>query len=109
MQTMISVASEFQHSINIAYDLNDDSKLNSFIPTSSFFELLRDILLSTNKNSTERARILIGAYGKGKSHIVLAIITMLMGRNLKTYTNVLPKLKEDKKLYQQVRNFYDEK
>ena len=109
MQTMISVASEFQHSINIAYDLNDDGKLNSFIPTSSFFELLRDILLSTNKNSTERARILIGAYGKGKSHIVLAIITMLMGRNLKTYTNVLPKLKEDKKLYQQVRNFYDEK
>jgi len=33
------------------------------------FELLQDILESTDESSTERARVLVGAYGKGKSHM----------------------------------------
>lgn len=71
MSKMISVASDFQYSINIGYDLNNDGKLKNFIPTRAASELLEDILLSTASSSTNRARILIGAYGKGKSHIVL--------------------------------------
>lgn len=71
MAKMISVATGFQSSVNIAYDMNDDSKLKNYIPTKSALSLLEDILLSTAQNSTDRARILIGAYGKGKSHIVL--------------------------------------
>ena len=68
MSNMISVASGFQYSVNIGYDLNNDDKLKNFIPTQSALTLLEDILLSTRITSTERARVLIGAYGKGKSH-----------------------------------------
>lgn len=75
---MISVASGFQYSVNISYDLYDDNKLKNFIPTTSSLLLLENILLSTNPNATNRARILIGAYGKGKSHIVLMILSILM-------------------------------
>ena len=82
MSKMISVASGFQYSVNIGYDLNNDDKLKNFIPTKSALALLEDILLSTNSTSTERARVLIGAYGKGKSHIVLTILAMLMKRDL---------------------------
>ena len=64
MAKMISVATGFQSSVNIAYDMNDDSKLKNYIPTKSALSLLEDILLSTAQNSTDRARILIGAYGK---------------------------------------------
>lgn len=61
MSKMISVASGFQYSVNIAYDLNDDNKLRNFIPTKVALDLLEDILLSTRNTSTDRARVLIGA------------------------------------------------
>ena len=41
--------------------MKDDDKLKNFIPTKAALELLEEILLSTNPNSTERARVLIGA------------------------------------------------
>ena len=107
MSNMISVASGFQYSINIGYDLNNDDKLKNFIPTKSSLGLLEDILLSTNPDATERARILIGAYGKGKSHIVLAILAMLMKRDLGLFEKALPKIKENPKLYQCVQNYYE--
>ena len=35
MTNMISVATGFQSSVNIAYDMNDDAKLKNYIPTKS--------------------------------------------------------------------------
>lgn len=107
MSKMISVASGFQYSVNIGYDLNSDDKLKNFIPTRSALALLEDILLSTNPVSTERARVLIGAYGKGKSHIVLTILAMLMKRDQELFKKAMPKIKEDPRLYQCVQNYYD--
>lgn len=107
MRDMISVASGFQYSVNIGYDIGDDSKLKNFIPTKSAITLLEDILLSVNPASSERARVLIGAYGKGKSHIVLAILSLLMKRDLSLFVKLKPKLKERPKLYQLVLNYYE--
>lgn len=107
MSKMISVASGFQYSVNIGFDLNNDDKLKNFIPTGSALTLLEDILLSTNPTSTERARVLIGAYGKGKSHIVLTILSMLMKREQSLFVKTMPKIQENPKLYQCVQNYYD--
>lgn len=107
MSKMISVASGFQYSVNIGYDLNNDDKLKNFIPTRSALALLEEILLSTNPTSTERARVLIGAYGKGKSHIVLTILAMLMKRDQELFKKAMPKIKEAPRLYQCVQNYYD--
>lgn len=107
MSKMISVASGFQYSVNIGYDLNNDDKLKNFIPTRSALALLEDILLSTSPTSTERARVLIGAYGKGKSHIVLTILAILMKREQELFKKAMPKIKENPKLYQCVKNYYD--
>ena len=54
MSKMISVASGFQYSVNIRYDLNNDDKLKNFIPTRSALELLEDILLSTRNSRALR-------------------------------------------------------
>lgn len=107
MSKMISVASGFQYSVNIGYDLNNDDKLKNFIPTKSALTLLEDILLSTNSTSTERARILIGAYGKGKSHIVLTILAMLMKRDLGLFRKMMPKIGENPRLHQIIQNYYE--
>lgn len=104
---MISVASGFQYSVNIGYDLNSDDKLKNFIPTQSALRLLEDILLSTNPASTDRARVLIGAYGKGKSHIILMILSALMKRERSLFVRTMPKIKEDPRLNQIVNNYYD--
>ena len=82
MSEMISVAEGFQYSVNIAYDLHADDKLKSYIPTQSALQLMEDILQSTLPTATDRSRVLIGAYGKGKSHIVLTILALLMKRDL---------------------------
>ena len=78
MSKIISVAEGFQYSVNIEYDLGNDDKLRNFIPTRATLALLEEILLSVRPNSTARARILIGAYGRGKSHVVLTILSLLM-------------------------------
>lgn len=90
MSQMISVASGFQYSVNIGYDLNSDEKLKNFIPTKSALKLLEEVLLSTSDSSTERSRILIGAYGKGKSHIVLMILSVLLKRDFSLFEKCSP-------------------
>ena len=107
MRDMISVASGFQYSVNIGYDLGSDDKLRNFIPTKSALSLLEDILLSLSPTSTDRARVLIGAYGKGKSHIVLTILSILLKRDLSLFEKLLPRLRENPRLYQLVLNYYD--
>ena len=88
MNQMISVASGFQYSVNIGYDLNNDDKLRNFIPTRSALELLEDILSSTVPSSANRARVLIGAYGKGKSHLFLVLLAFSF--NVSAIPNLSP-------------------
>ena len=107
MRDMISVASGFQYSVNIGYDLGSDDKLKNFIPTRSALNLLEDVLLSVSQTSTDRARVLIGAYGKGKSHIVLTILSVLMKRDLALFEKLMPKIEENSRLYQLVQNYYE--
>jgi hypothetical protein len=60
----IGVAKGFQTSVNVAYDLNNKGKVQGFIPTQSGLDVIEDVLLSTADSSMQRARILIGAYGR---------------------------------------------
>ena len=107
MNQMISVASGFQFSVNIGYDLNNDDKLQNFIPTRSALDLLEDILSSTAPSSTNRSRVLVGAYGKGKSHIVLTILAMLLKKDLSLFEKLMPKVKDNPRLLQLVENYYE--
>lgn len=92
MKNMITIAKDFQTSVNIAYDLGDPQKIKQLIPTKAALDLMEEILLSTNDTSTRRARILIGAYGKGKSHIVLSILSVLWHKDVELYEKLMKKL-----------------
>lgn len=97
---MIKILDDFQYSVNIGYDLNDENKIKNFIPTEASLELIEKIMLSTSDDSTERARILIGAYGKGKSHMVLVVLSLLFKKNKEVFERVLDKIKDyNEKLY----------
>lgn len=92
----IWIEKDFQTSINIAYDINNDSKLKGFIPTASAIEIIEDVMLSTSISDKERARILIGAYGRGKSHIVLTLMSLLYKKDLSLFEPILNRIKEQK-------------
>ncbi|MBZ9634600.1 hypothetical protein [Clostridium sp. FP1] len=65
----------FQYSINLQYDLNKLEKLNGYIPTNLSIEILNYYLKSIYyDDSKERASVLIGPYGKGKSHLLLTLL-----------------------------------
>ena len=104
----IQVAKGFQTSVNIAYDLHDDNKIQNFIPTMSSLDIIEDVLLSTAPNSTDRARILIGAYGRGKSHIILVLLSMLFKKDQALYVRLLEKMKTfNPELYEYTKEYLE--
>jgi len=102
----IEVIKDFQTSINIAYDIHNDEKIRNFIPTMASIEIIEDVLLSTMYNANQRARILIGAYGRGKSHIILVLMALLFKKDEKLFSRLLKKIEQyNKELYNYALNY----
>lgn len=107
LNEIIEISSGFQSSVNIAFDLYNDKKIQSFIPTSSALELITNVISSTEADSTHRAKILTGAYGRGKSHIVLVLLSILNRKDKKDlFKSLLSRMKEyDEDSYKLVQNY----
>lgn len=104
----IGVAKGFQNSINIAYDLHNDEKVTGFIPTLSSLDVIEDVLLSTASTASQRARILIGAYGRGKSHIILVLMSLLYKKDISLFSALLEKMGEvNPELYRYARSYIE--
>ncbi|MBR6267406.1 MAG: hypothetical protein IKR28_03625 [Selenomonadaceae bacterium] len=77
IEELIQPRTGFQTSVNLAYDLKRADKIKDFVPTTASMKVLEKLMLPTAPGASERAHILIGAYGKGKSHLVLVLLAML--------------------------------
>lgn len=75
----IEIDKKFQNSINLQLDIDNLSKLNSYIPTHSSI-LVLDGFLNNVLSDRDKANILIGPYGKGKSHLLLVLLALLNDR-----------------------------
>ena len=84
---LIEVNEGFQASVNLEYDLNKISKVRSYIPTEQSVRVLGAFLRSYyyNTESQNRATVLIGPYGRGKSHLLL-VLSALTSLDLRTST-----------------------
>lgn len=71
----------FQYSINIQYDLMNPGKIKGYIPTRKSIEILKEYLLNVVVDDREKATVLIGPYGKGKSHLLLVLLGLMSGNN----------------------------
>lgn len=71
----IEVNQGFQASVNLEYDLNKIDRIEGYIPTEQSVKLLGGFLRSFyyNTDSQSRATVLIGPYGRGKSHLLLVL------------------------------------
>ena len=57
-------------------DLNKPEKINSYLPTKSSVDILTQYLTAVEDNK-QQATLLIGPYGKGKSHLLLLMLAIL--------------------------------
>jgi len=74
----IKVREGFQTSVNLEYDLNQTDKIKGYIPTEQSVKVLGYFLKTFyyGKAVPERASVLIGPYGRGKSHLLLVLTAL---------------------------------
>ena len=89
LQTMIVPNEDFQTSINIDFDFGSKAKIESLIPTDSVCRYLEEIIRDVIVTSNNRAKLLVGAYGKGKSHVVLAALTSMWEKDPSSFKKVI--------------------
>ena len=74
----IAIREGFQTSVNLEYDLNNAAKVLGYIPTEQSVEILGQLLRSFyyEKDIQNRSTVLVGPYGRGKSHLLLVLTAL---------------------------------
>ncbi len=81
LNEIIGFDESFKSSINLYLNLNNRDKVLKYIPTKSSVSFLNEYLVAVKQNK-EQASLLIGPYGKGKSHLLLVLLAIVsMERN----------------------------
>ena len=110
LKQYIQFNDEFKFSVNIEYDYDNANKINSYILTKDNVDALRFYFNNLTENKY-RANFLIGAYGKGKSNLLLVLLNLLTAYDNEYIDNIskfVDKIKSfDKELYLQIKNFRD--
>lgn len=99
IREMIKIDKKYQKSVNLKLDYNQMDKISSYIPTQAAMAVLKNYLLQICKNKGTRASVLIGPYGKGKSHLLLVLLALLskenqMGKNKAYLVELLERCKK---------------
>lgn len=113
LSQIVKLNEKFKNSVNLYLDLNRKEKITTYIPTKSSLNILKRYVNSVMKN-TGHSTILIGSYGKGKSHlllILLAIVSMQRTKeNDKIVKDLLKKIKKnDKEIYDIILEVWNKK
>ena len=107
LDDFIKIDQHFQKSINLQLDFMNPEKIKAFIPTADTNVMLRYYINILLGNKQEYANILIGAYGKGKSHIILVVLYLMSKeRDKKIVDGLLLKIKKiDVETYKLIKEF----
>ena len=93
----------FQYSINLQYDIDSIEKIRGYIPTNKALEILNEYLLNTINKGSNKSTVLIGPYGKGKSHLLLVLLSLLgPNKNMEVLNEFLSKVININSQYEEV-------
>ncbi len=76
---LVRTGSHFQKSVNLQLDAGNDTLIKTYIPTDSSVTVLDRYLSAVSGRSSERATVLTGPHGRGKSHFLLVLLSLLSG------------------------------
>jgi len=77
LRDIVKVDARFQKSINLQLDMGNWDRINAYIPTRSSSNTLAKYIQNVCENTSEKSTILIGPYGKGKSHLLLVLLAIV--------------------------------
>ena len=78
LSQIITVDKKFQTSVNLEYDLYSFDKIEGYIPTEQSVAVLNKFLQTIYYPSENKhANVLVGPYGRGKSHLLLVLSSLL--------------------------------
>jgi len=94
---LIQPAPRFQRAINLKYDISASDTIASFIPTPNAADAIKEMLWTTEEGAVQRAFVLVGAYGAGKSllGVVLAALLSADASLCNALEVVIGRLKQD--------------
>lgn len=76
LKDIVKFDSGFKSAVNLYLSLNSREKVLSYIPTKSSL-LVLESLLEAVMNNKEQSSLLVGPYGKGKSHLMLVFLAII--------------------------------
>ena len=91
LNDIISFNNNFKTAINLYLSLNKPDKVLSYIPTKSSVKFLGEYEEAIIKNK-EQATLLVGPYGKGKSHLLLVLLAVLSMERTDKNSEIIKKL-----------------
>ena len=77
LSDIIQVNERFRNSINLQLDINKHDVIRSYIPTKSSVLILKRYLANIVEDKAEKSTMLIGPYGKGKSHLLIVLLAII--------------------------------
>lgn len=93
LKEYVGFNSNFKTSINLYLSLNKKDKVLSYIPTKSSVVFLNEYMEAVINNK-EQATLMIGPYGKGKSHLLLVLLALLSLERNKTNDKIIGELEK---------------
>lgn len=94
---VIEFNSSFKTAINLYLSLNKTDKVLNYIPTKSSVRFMDDYMQAV-LGKKEHATLLVGPYGKGKSHLLLVLLALL----------TLDRTSENEKIINQLKGKFNE-
>lgn len=91
LKDIIKFNSSFRTAVNLYLSLNKPEKVLGYIPTKSSVKFMGDYLRAVVENK-EQATLLVGPYGKGKSHLLLVILAVLSMERSKENNKIIAQL-----------------
>lgn len=91
LKDIVRFNSSFKTAVNLYLSLNKPEKVLGYIPTKSSITLLGDYIKAILENK-EQATLLVGSYGKGKSHLLLVLLALLSMERTEANNKVIFKL-----------------
>lgn len=100
---VIEFNSSFKTAINLYLSLNKTEKVLNYIPTKSSVHFMDDYMQAV-LGKKEHATLLVGPYGKGKSHLLLVLLALLTMDRTTENEKIINKLKNKLKSVEDIGN-----
>jgi len=81
LKDIVKLSTGFKTAVNVQNDLDNLEKAGGYLPTEIGHRVIFDVAENLHPNAAHRARLIMGTYGTGKSHLALVLVNFYRRRH----------------------------